>query len=503
MEGNKNRLDIMKNLKHYRVLYFLVIVLTSCNKRANQYQPTFTISSETTHKIPENQSFTFGYLEVPEDRSKPEGSKVKLPVYIFKSRNPNPKKDPIIYTVGGPGSSTMRSAQYMNSYMYLDDRDFILFEQRGTQYAQPHLDCPEWAKAVYQSNLPNVDSNLSDELFAVAAKTCKTRLEAKGINLNQYNTNTIAKDIVDLKKALNIKSYNLLSLSYSTKIAQVLMRDHPEDIRSVVMDSPLPLEVNYDEESVTNLMDALDSLFSDCENNVDCSKAYPNLRSRFYKYLQDKTSTPLVVPVKNSNTGKEEIFYLTGKDLITFFITTSVSNIPYEINKLINNDISSVKAHLGYLFNKKGTGAGLGMRLSVWCAEEEPFNSEVKLNSEINKYKQLDGISSSVFSASICDIWSVKRASNRENQPIKSDIPVLIINGEYDKETPPKWGKNMTKNLSNSQHLIFKGWRHGPITNWSSKCAMEAANSFFNNPNKIVEVDCHKKIETPIFKLTE
>ena len=83
---------------------------------------------------------------------------IVIPIYIFKSRSKNPKPDPILYTVGGPGYTSMRASQYMQYYRYLDDRDFILFEQRGTQYAQPSLDCPEWAKAVYKSNLPNFDT---------------------------------------------------------------------------------------------------------------------------------------------------------------------------------------------------------------------------------------------------------------------------------------------------------------------------------------------------------
>ena len=53
----------------------------------------------------------------------------------------------------------------MEYYKYLDDRDFILFEQRGTQYAKPSLDCPEWSQAIYESNLPSFDTTKTDSLF--------------------------------------------------------------------------------------------------------------------------------------------------------------------------------------------------------------------------------------------------------------------------------------------------------------------------------------------------
>jgi hypothetical protein len=132
------------------------------------FKPSFTVSKKTTHKIPKGQEYTFGYLEVLENRSNPNSRKIRLPVYIFKSRSANPKPDPIIYTVGGPGSTTMPSAQYMKYYQYLDDRDLILFEQRGNYYAEPHLACPEWANAVYLSNLPGFEESQSDSLLMKA-----------------------------------------------------------------------------------------------------------------------------------------------------------------------------------------------------------------------------------------------------------------------------------------------------------------------------------------------
>ena len=82
-------------------------------------------------------------------------------------------------------------------------------------------------------------------------------------------------------------------MSYSTKIGQVLIRDYPDKIRSVVMDSPLPLEVNYDEESVKNLLEAITKLLSDCENDENCNSSFPNIKKRFFQYLEEKTINPL------------------------------------------------------------------------------------------------------------------------------------------------------------------------------------------------------------------
>ena len=394
----------------------------------------------------------------------------------------------------------------MKYYKYLDDRDLILFEQRGTQYAQPSLDCPEWANAVYESNLPNFDATKTASLFQKAAQQCNEKLRKNGIDLNQYTTNQIAADINDLINVLGIEDYNLLTMSYSTKIGQVLIRDYPDKIKSVVMDSPLPLEVNYDEESVKNLLESLDKLLSDCEINSDCNDAFPNIKDRFLKYLEEKTKKPLEIKVENPKNGEPETFYLKGKDLINVFTsasTGSVPNIPLEINKILNNDLSSVKRQLQYLFQEPGNGIGKGMRLSVWCAEENPFNSQEKITIETNKYPEVKGLSPTVFDNEICKIWSVKEVAEIENKAVSSDIPVLLISGEYDEFTPVKWAETMTNNLTNSYHLIFKGWKHGPTSNWSNPCGMQAANDFFNDPTMKPNPECFMEIKSPEFKTVE
>lgn len=453
--------------------------------------------------IPTGQSYRFGYLEVPENRQNPNSNRIQLPVYIFKSRNPNPKPDPIIYTVGGPGYSTMPSARYMKFYQYLDDRDLILFEQRGNYYAKPHLGCPEWSQAVYTANLPSTSPSLGDSLKELAAQTCSRRLRQQGIDLNGYHTRESAADIADLKKVLMLDQYNLLTISYSTKIAQVLLRDYPEGIRSVVMDSPLPLEVDYDEESNQNLLEALNKVLTACEDSPTCSQSFPELQKRFFQYLEDITNTPLEVSVQHPKRGNMETFRVSGKDLVALFSSLSEEDIPMVpllIEQFIAGDLSALKPQLASLLEEPGTGAGIGMRLSVWCAEEYPFTDQEKIRDETNRYATIKGLSPAVYSASVCEAWRVKAQGPAENRAVKSNIPVLLMSGEYDNLTPSKWASRMQQNLSNSYHLVFPSWRHTVTTNWSNPCGMESANAFFNDPLAKPDLDCFAQIQAPAFK---
>lgn len=495
-------------MKHSLLLSFLILVLLgSCTRPQileTNFEPHFISAKVPPIAIKKDQQYQFGYLVVPENRTDPQSKMIQLPVYIFKSRNPNPQADPILYTVGGPGYTTMTSAPYMNYYSYLDDRDFILFEQRGNRYAKPHLDCPEWSKAISITNSPNFDETKKDSMLTAAVSECKDRLIAKGIDLNAYHTKEIAADIADLRKVLGLKTYNLLTISYSTKIAQVLMRDYPEGLRSVVMDGALPLASKYDEESNFNLLQAVNKLLTDCANDPDCNDRFPELKERFFNFLESKNTTPLEIQVINPNTKKPEFFKLRGRDLITVFTAAStgdVPGIPLQMERILNGDYTAIQTSLAGLFKEPGSGAGVGMRLSVWCAEEHPFSDQKNIQKEKDKYPIIKGLSPAVYNAKICETWGVQAAPKRENQAVKSNIPVLLLNGQYDELTPPHWANAMQKNLPNSFQMTFPGWRHSVTTNWSNPCAMEVARAFFNDPAVKPELDCWQALQQVQFDL--
>jgi len=462
-------------MRLFKILIFFIALQIPQFLEA-QVIPSFEISLDEPVKVPEDQKYTFGFLNVPENRSDNASIGIKIPVYIFKSRNQNSNKDPIIYTVGGPGSSSMNAALYMNYYKYLDDRDFIIFEQRGTFYTKPSLNCPEWGEK-------------SEDYSSVqAVKECSDRLRNEGIDLDGYRTTEIAADMEDLRKLLEIEQWNLLTISYSTKIAQVMMREYPESIRSVILDSPLPLESSYDEESAKNLMEVLNRIFDDCESQIVCNEQFPNLKNRFFEFLVETNKSPLVLSSDDSVITHS----YNGTDLALLLLGLShdqSKSIPLFVKTILDGDYS-------LLLNKDDNsgsysdGIGVGMRLSVWCAEEFPFASQKIIEKESNFYPEIHGYNPEVFSNEICINWNVTPELNKENKAIQSKIPTLIISGSYDHVTPLSWATKMNKNLSNSFLLVFNGWKHNPTTNWGNTCAMNAANQFFNNPDSLPTSEC-------------
>ena len=458
-------------------------VLSICISSFGQTIPRFEYSDNPIIDLPKNQNIKFGYLIVLQDRAKPKGKTLRLPVFILKSRSTNPKDDPILYTSGGPGSSSVNTAKYGEYFSYLNDRDFIVFEQRGTRYAQPNLACPELDSIKKSNSWITLSETEKTTIEVQSALRCQARLLADGINLSTYNTKASADDIEDLRKVLGIRQLNLFTVSYSTKIAQVLLRDYPKSIRSAVLDSPLPLWANYDETSLNFFNEKLNLLFSSCASDSICNGVYPNLKNRFLKFIEDTNKKPILLPIKSPIDSSLIYVSLEGHQIASFISlgnTWRLRGFPKFLDKLCKGEYKVLEPFVYDLFSDNSRS--VGMRLSVWCSEEYPFENLSKEVKQKNVPSQFYGMTSDAVPIEICKIWKVKKATAIENKPFKTTVPVLLMNGEFDPDTPAFWGVQLQKEFTNSYHFVFKGMSHTPSQNWDNNCGMQLVNSFFDNP---------------------
>jgi pimeloyl-ACP methyl ester carboxylesterase len=109
-----------------------------------------------------------------------------------------------------------------------------------------------------------------------ATEACRRELTATGANLSAFNSSESVADLVDLRKVLGIPEWNVYGNSFGTYTAQTLMRDHPEGIRSVVLDSVLPasysIPVNW-----WNTRYGFENLFEAAQRNRPATRLIPTL----------------------------------------------------------------------------------------------------------------------------------------------------------------------------------------------------------------------------------
>jgi hypothetical protein len=146
-------------------------------------------------------------------------------------------------------------------------------------------------------------------------------------------------------------------------------------------------------------------------------------------------------------------------------------------------------------------GFSEGMYYSVQCHEEMPFSDDADVVAAIESVSVLrdyfiDGFE---MDRTMCRIWRVHEASATENEPVQSDIPTLVLAGQYDPITPPAWGQQAAESLSNSFFYEFAGFGHG--VSLDHACPESIAQSFLSNPAAAPDTACMAEISGPDFSL--
>src|ERR1700754_1268723 len=100
-------------LKNIITVLLLAIVSQVASAQSKQ---TYTPKIEPCECAFKNDSLKTrcAYLIVSENRSKPNGKTIKLPFIYVESSNPNKHKDPVLYTAGGPGASSLRGVTFIH-----------------------------------------------------------------------------------------------------------------------------------------------------------------------------------------------------------------------------------------------------------------------------------------------------------------------------------------------------------------------------------------------------
>ncbi len=508
------------SFRHIFPLLFLPLLLAACQTQ-NTAVPRFD-KGDCPFTPPSGISVECGFLVVPEIRSAQAGqgaatpapgaaggNTLRLAVAIYKTKAANPAPDPIVYLEGGPGGSALRAYGDVADKVFgpfMAQRDLILVDQRGTGYSQPALDCPE----VIQEEVDVLPLDLSaadaDQRSNTAFEACRDRLVKAGVNLAAYNSAESAADFEDLRQVLGYKQWNLYGVSYGTRLALEILRQFPQGVRSTVIDGNLPPQVDKFAEQPGNTVRALNELFDSCAADTGCNATYPNLKTVFYDTVKKLNQTPVKVQTTLPDmgiqglSGKQVDFLINGDSLVgvifqALYVTSFLPELPQVIYQASQGDLSPV-AQLNTFFMASDKDTSWGMYMSVNCAEEVPFSNEAAFAAALKQYPELgDSQGTPQGPFDLCKAWGVPAAPASQDQPVKSDVPTLVISEQFDPVTPPAWGKLVASTLSKSTFIEFPDTSHGASV--SEDCPRRAALTFFDNPAAAPSPTCIKDMTLP------
>jgi pimeloyl-ACP methyl ester carboxylesterase len=341
-------------------------------------------------------------------------------------------------------------------------------------------------------------------IYTNAFRSCHGSMTVGGINLNSYNTVASADDLNDVVTALGYKQVNLFGASYGTRLALVTMRNHPEIVRSVVLDSVVPVEVKLFDEDPIRYGSSLKAMFEGCAAELKCNAAYPDLETVFWDLVNQLDTTPVSVtarvPAGGFITENIDGSYLVGVTLGLLKTTRLIASAPSVIYDIKAGDYSTfadVQSSLPYEFE----GINIGLYISMMCHEQilatTPQDLQTAMDSrhDIGRYFRLPFFGDAKTLFNTCKVWGSSPPASGENDAVVSDIPTLIIEGKFEPATPPIFGMQVAANLSHSFYMEFPNQGHTPSVTDTSGCAFNSLIAFINNPSQKPDMACLSNIK--------
>jgi pimeloyl-ACP methyl ester carboxylesterase len=498
-DENKHESILEGEMKFLGFLSLCILAIAFVSPMAGQAQESFPQfePSKCPINVPDSPPIDCGYLVVPEDYDNPEKATIRLPIIIIHSLNKNAAPDPVLFTEGGPGMSTLSYVWAFSKSAYINNRDIVLFEQRGNRYAQPSLECDA---SIWTEERPGYTP-------------CLDSLRDRNIDLTQYTTQRIAKDVNALINILDYERWNLYGTSYSTRVMQIVMRDYPERIRSVILQSVSRLDETRYEHDPEHAVRALSVLFRDCAADPACVGAYPDLENRFYKLFSRLNANPVSFEMTLPSPGGEPfIEHVDGYRFLGWMILdafygpafppSETAYFPLLIDQVEKGNTDLLYPWLEAEVNAQSsdwTDFNWGLFFAINCQDDSASVTPEDQQRQIDSYPELEGYARQTRELEICEAWGLPAAPGLADEPITSDIPTLVLSGAYDPITPPEWSKAVADQLSNSYYYEFPASGHSVDS--YNPCAESIKAAFVNDPFVSPDTSCMEQAPQPQFVL--
>ncbi|KAI8711007.1 hypothetical protein NCS52_01514100 [Fusarium sp. LHS14.1] len=469
---------------------------------------------KNTNSIVAAQKPECAKLKVPLDyTSMSSGETIELQLIRHKATK-KPFKGSVIYNPGGPGGSGVESIAAGGVEMrdiLGGHYDLVSFDPRGTGKTLPFL-CPSIdslaknltgggslaRRAIEFNHLPEADT--WEEISTTTWKMAGQIADGCYKDYNKYGrfigTAFAARDMISIVDALDQGPFiNYWGTSYGTVLGQTFTSMFPDRINRMLLDGNL-LATDY---AATTWIGSprdteltLLNVFNEC---VKAGKKLCPLAEYKGKGTTGKDLMNAFDKALEGQLGKESPakgLAVNGDDAVAKIKSAVVLNLyspdqmPAAIEKVtmaLNGSWAEALAPGKPQTESKWNEGGALAILGISCGD-----SSFRTESPDDMYSLYRAhLAQSSFGDSgaggrlSCARWRFEAAEKIDNDKlrnIKTNYPVLVLNGIYDPVTPVSNAWEVSARLRNSRVMVYESAGHG-FNVHSSKCSNEVVRKYF------------------------
>ncbi len=416
-------------------------------------------------------------LVVAENPAAPKARSIALKIAWVPSDDDQADPDPVFLLAGGPGQSATRSYPAVAPAFaeVLRHRHVILVDQRGTGGSNL-LACP------------GADT-LGDDIASAErfARDCRDHLAASA-DLRYYTTTDAVRDLDAVRAALGVAQVDLLGISYGTRVAQQYAGAHPERVRAMVLDSVAPNTLIFGNEFAANLDQSLKLQFGLCERDPACVRALGSPAANLATLRARIALAPPPVDYRDAgdfrhHDARLDDGTLAGLLRMYAYSPLTAALLPLALHEAAAGHYRPLLAQAADLGKSLDGDMAYGMQLSVICAEDaagmrvDPADAHRLLGARLTE---------SLLAQ--CAVWPKGAMPANFHAPLRGRVPTLVLEGEFDPVTPPRYGEDVVAALANARLLVLRGQGHNVI---GAGCMPKLFARFLDEPNpKALDARC-------------
>lgn len=398
-----------------------------------------------------------GTMIRPLDPSGVEPGEIELRVAVVPALNLTPEPDPVVPIAGGPGQGSIQFyAAYSAAFKDVGrNRDILLIDQRGTGESAT-MDCD------FDDDL--LEGEYSVELTIEYTERC---LEQLPHDPRFFTTSVAVTDMEAVRKALGYPALNLYGISYGSRVAQHFARRYPGSTRSIVIDGVVPPQLPLGPEIATESQKAVDRILARCAEDTACNERFPALADDFVRVVAELRSAGVPIMVPEPSTGRpEEITFgaaeFSAAVRLLAYHPNSIALLPLLIDEAGKGNYVPLGSQYMMTMIALTDAMSLGMHNAVMCTEDVPFYDRSMIDYAGLEASYMGALQLEALEA-ICSVWPAGPIDDGFHMPLATDLPVLLLSGDADPITPPRYAELAAVDLTNARHLIGKGQGHGQL----------------------------------------
>lgn len=439
-----------------------------------------------------------GYLTVLEDRTRPDGPKIRL-FYLRVQPEGGPTEPEPIASVG---QEIAQPPDYGSNVGIAANsgRELILLDQRGVGHSKPSLACPEVEEVAGDLVAHPLSSVAVRNAFDDAVSACRARLTEAGVHPASYTLAAAAQDLKELRHALGVSTWNLIAWGTASRVLLEYARRDPQGIRALVLDAPQFPELDPISEAGPDARDALGALAETCRASKGCDRRYPHLERALSQAAAALDRSPITLSVNGRTVVVDGGALLrVVRDMVSGD-QESAGSVPQVVYGALDGNVQAVAQHLaedpygmcsGYLPRCGEVPLSLGAYLSFTCSDA-PASPEVS-----GVYAEAFGEADPYLGA--CRAWGVEPGGDHP-APVRTDVPVLVLRGAYDVFSPLDLVRHATANMPNAHVVLVPNLGHDVFA-YGYDCLRDARNTWLLHPQDAPDfAACLQTIPPPTFR---